>query len=98
MSDHWSGERPRYGKTIKVEDGLKAKSKRGDIGATWWSRRFIEVLESFGMGGRLNALLDRPANVDVPAVAPPPACEEPAGTPPGRPTARRMPSSSSSRL
>ena len=54
MSDHWSGERPRYGKTIKVEDGLKAKSTRGDIGATWWSRRFIEVLESFGMGGRLN--------------------------------------------
>ncbi|MDX8052491.1 SWIM zinc finger family protein [Lentzea sp. BCCO 10_0798] len=53
MSEHWSGERPRYGKTIKVDNGLKAKSKRGDIGATWWSRRFIEVLESFGMGGRL---------------------------------------------
>ncbi|MFS8099285.1 SWIM zinc finger family protein [Lentzea alba] len=57
MSEHWSGERPRsgsgFGKTIKVENGLKAVSKRGDIGATWWSRRFIEVLESFGMGGRL---------------------------------------------
>lgn len=53
MSEHWSGEGPRYGKTIKVDNGLKAKSKRGDIGATWWSRRFIEVLESFGMGGRL---------------------------------------------
>lgn len=51
MSEHWSG--PRYGKTIKVDNGIKAKSKRGDIGATWWSRRFIEVLESFGMGGRL---------------------------------------------
>ncbi len=54
MSEHWSGEGPRgYGKTIKVDNGIKAKSKRGDIGATWWSRRFIEVLESFGMGGRL---------------------------------------------
>ncbi|MCG8925444.1 SWIM zinc finger family protein [Lentzea sp. CC55] len=53
MSEHWSGERPRYGKTIKVDNGIKARSKRGDIGATWWSRRFIEVLESFGMGGRL---------------------------------------------
>ncbi|MFD9704848.1 SWIM zinc finger family protein [Lentzea sp. NPDC059081] len=53
MSEHWSGERPRYGKTIKVDNGIKAQSKRGDIGATWWSRRFIEVLESFGMGGRL---------------------------------------------
>ena len=48
MSEHWSGERPRYGKTIKVDNGLKAKSKRGDIGATWWSRRFIDVLESLG--------------------------------------------------
>ncbi|MGW6930688.1 SWIM zinc finger family protein [Lentzea sp. NPDC054927] len=53
MSEHWSGERPRYGKTIKVDNGIKATSKRGDIGVTWWSRRFIEVLESFGMGGRL---------------------------------------------
>ncbi|SDL35801.1 Uncharacterized conserved protein, contains Zn finger domain [Lentzea albidocapillata subsp. violacea] len=53
MSEHRSGERFQYGKTIKVDNGLKAKSKRGDIGATWWSRRFIEVLESFGMGGRL---------------------------------------------
>jgi uncharacterized Zn finger protein len=51
VSEHWSG--PRYGKTIKVDNGIKARSKRGDIGVTWWSRRFIEVLESFGMGGRL---------------------------------------------
>ncbi|MFD4676551.1 SWIM zinc finger family protein [Lentzea sp. NPDC058450] len=53
MSEHWSGEKPRYGRTIKADNGIKARSKRGDIGATWWSRRFIEVLESFGMGGRL---------------------------------------------
>jgi uncharacterized Zn finger protein len=36
-----------------VEGGIKARSKRGEIAQTWWSRRFIEVLESFGMGGRL---------------------------------------------
>lgn len=53
MSEHWSGEGPRYGKTIKVDHGIKAKSKRGDIATTWWSQRFLEVLESFGMGGRL---------------------------------------------
>ncbi|WP_394613372.1 SWIM zinc finger family protein [Lentzea sp. JNUCC 0626] len=53
MSEHWSGERPRYGRTIKADNGIKARSQRGDIGATWWSRRFVEVLESFGMGGRL---------------------------------------------
>nr|WP_218889636.1 SWIM zinc finger family protein [Saccharopolyspora hordei] len=32
---------------------MKARSTRGEIAQTWWSRRFIEVLESFGMGGRL---------------------------------------------
>ncbi|HEX3782429.1 MAG TPA: SWIM zinc finger family protein [Pseudonocardiaceae bacterium] len=37
----------------RVEGGIKARSKRGEIAQTWWSRRFIEVLESFGMGGRL---------------------------------------------
>jgi uncharacterized Zn finger protein len=36
-----------------VEGGLKAKTARGAIGSTWWSRRFLDVLESFAMGGRL---------------------------------------------
>ena len=38
---------------IAVEGGIKAKSKRGAIGEQWWSRRFIAVLESFGLTGRL---------------------------------------------
>src|SRR5205807_1754698 len=33
--------------------GIRAKSKRGAIGEQWWSRRFISVLESYGMSGRL---------------------------------------------
>jgi uncharacterized Zn finger protein len=37
----------------QVENGIKARSKRGAIGEQWWSRRFVEVLESFGMSGRL---------------------------------------------
>ena len=36
-----------------VKDGLRAKSKRGTIGETWWSQRFIEVLEDFHGGPRL---------------------------------------------
>ena len=36
-----------------VKDGLRAKSKRGAIGETWWSQRFIEVLEDFHEGPRL---------------------------------------------
>lgn len=37
-----------------VEGGIKARSKRGAIAQTWWSERFIGVLESIGLGSRLN--------------------------------------------
>ena len=37
----------------RVENGIKARSKRGAIGEQWWSRRFVAVLESLGMSGRL---------------------------------------------
>ncbi len=44
----------RYGKPIRVEGGIRAQSTRGAIGESWWSQRFIAVLESFeGLGGRL---------------------------------------------
>jgi uncharacterized Zn finger protein len=46
--DGWPPARPR-----RVEGGIKARSKRGAIGEQWWSRRFISVLESYGMSGRL---------------------------------------------
>jgi len=52
VSDNWHGY-PRPSKRIRVEGGLTLRSKRGEIAQTWWSRRFVEVLESFGMGGRL---------------------------------------------
>ena len=42
-----------YSSPKPVKDGIKAKSQRGDIGETWWSKRWIEVLESFRMGPRL---------------------------------------------
>jgi len=41
------------GRPIPVDGGIKARSKRGSIGERWWSRRFIAVLESYGMSGRL---------------------------------------------
>ncbi len=44
---------PPASKPIRVEGGVAARSKRGHIGDTWWSRRFIAVLESFGIGSRL---------------------------------------------
>jgi uncharacterized Zn finger protein len=36
-----------------VEGGIKARSQRGAIAQTWWSERFIAVLEDIGMGNRL---------------------------------------------
>jgi uncharacterized Zn finger protein len=42
-----------YGKTIRVEGGLKTRSERGAIGESWWSKRFLAVLESFALGSRL---------------------------------------------
>jgi uncharacterized Zn finger protein len=46
--EDWPPARP-----IRVEGGIKAQSKRGAIGEQWWSRRFIGVLESYGLSGRL---------------------------------------------
>lgn len=34
-------------------DGIAAKAKRGDIGASWWSKRFIAVLEGITDSARL---------------------------------------------
>jgi uncharacterized Zn finger protein len=44
----WPPSRPR-----RVEGGIKARSRRGQIGESWWSGRFIAILESLGMGPRL---------------------------------------------
>ncbi|GAB3068581.1 SWIM zinc finger family protein [Micromonospora schwarzwaldensis] len=42
-----------FGPPLRVEGGLRARSVRGAIGRSWWSRRFLEVLESFALGSRL---------------------------------------------
>src|SRR3954453_12470275 len=48
MSGWYDNPKPRA-----VDGGLKARSARGAIGQTWWSRRFVDVLESFEVGTRL---------------------------------------------
>lgn len=37
---------------IKVEGGLTTRSRRGAIGETWWSQRFLAGVESVMVGGR----------------------------------------------
>jgi uncharacterized Zn finger protein len=37
----------------EVKGGIKARSKRGAFGESWWARRWVQVLESFHLGARL---------------------------------------------
>ncbi len=39
---------------IQVKGGIKAQSKHGEFGKKWWSKRWIETLESFRIGARLS--------------------------------------------
>jgi uncharacterized Zn finger protein len=48
---YWGYYKPAKPKEVK--EGIKARSKRGAIGESWWSKRWIAVLESFNMGARL---------------------------------------------
>jgi uncharacterized Zn finger protein len=47
----WSRFTPA--KRIPVDDGLELRSRRGAIGESWWSRRFLSAVESILTGGRL---------------------------------------------
>jgi uncharacterized Zn finger protein len=38
---------------LPAPGGITARSRDGAIGESWWSERFIELLESFGLGSRL---------------------------------------------
>ncbi len=46
--DYYEPSRP-----ISVKGGIKAQSKRGKFGESWWANRWIAVLESFDIGTRL---------------------------------------------
>jgi uncharacterized Zn finger protein len=52
MAGSWD-DWPPPSRPRRVEGGIKAHSRRGQIGETWWSRRFVAILESLGMGPRL---------------------------------------------
>lgn len=47
--DYYEYTQPR-----KTRGGIKAQSRRGSFGESWWARRWIEVLESFDIGARLS--------------------------------------------
>ena len=44
---------PRSG-PIEARGGIKAQSRRGDFGQSWWARRWVAALEDLLEGGRLS--------------------------------------------
>ena len=46
---YYPPSRPR-----EAKGGIKAQSRGGTFGKSWWARRWIEVLESFDIGARLH--------------------------------------------
>src|SRR3954453_9195516 len=52
--DDWEGfHRFPPSQPREAKGGIRAASKRGSFGESWWARRWIEVLESFDIGARL---------------------------------------------
>lgn len=57
---------------IKVEGGIQSRSQRGAFAANWWAKRWLSVLESYGIGSRLQrgrsyARSGQVLNIDVQA-------------------------------
>ena len=51
----WDNPWQKYSPSIplQVEGGVATSRQRGPMATTWWSRRFVEVLESYGLGARM---------------------------------------------
>ena len=50
----WDGRFPRYvSAPALAADGIATSKQRGAMAASWWSQRFVDVLESYGLGARM---------------------------------------------
>jgi uncharacterized Zn finger protein len=51
----WDDRWQRYPESVPIpaQDGLVTSKQRGAMAASWWSRRFVDVLESYGLGARM---------------------------------------------
>src|ERR1700757_848136 len=49
----WRRELYPRSRPRKAAGGIKAQTKRGQFGQSWWAKRWIAVLESFNIGARL---------------------------------------------
>lgn len=53
--DYYDSYYPQFPKSVarEAKGGIKAQTRRGAFGESWWAKRWIEVLESFNIGARL---------------------------------------------
>lgn len=49
----WDGDHFPPSKPLPVEGGVVTSRQRGPMARSWWSKRFVDVLESYGLGGRM---------------------------------------------
>lgn len=51
----WDDPWQRYPASVPLpaEGGMATSRRRGAMAESWWSRRFVEVLESYGLGARM---------------------------------------------
>jgi hypothetical protein len=51
----WDDAWRRYTESVPLpaEGGIVTSKQRGAMASTWWSKRFVEVLESYGLGARM---------------------------------------------
>jgi uncharacterized Zn finger protein len=53
--DDWRGWRNFPRSPLRAaKGGIRAQSQRGNFGQNWWAKRWLAVLESFQLGGRLH--------------------------------------------
>ena len=53
MSRPGYSEYADYGRPREARGGIRAQSRRGDFAQNWWARRWIDVLDSFGIASRI---------------------------------------------
>ena len=53
MSDDFHDRFPRSGPPRKVKGGIRARPSAAPSRESWWARRWLAVLESLQLGGRL---------------------------------------------
>ena len=54
-SRRWDNQWQPYfeSRPIPVDDGIATSKARGSMAEQWWSKRFVEVLDTYGLGGRM---------------------------------------------